>query len=326
MLFFLALLNYILYSSLVIARNVKVKKVIAFFFVFFSLLFFLNIEFSKLDDYQTYFNVIGYPVSNTSAKILFTEPYYFETVNYLNNFYPATTAISFFYYANFTFTAVFFVWIGFLKDVSSWKKVLIYSLYYCLFTFILLRNTPSYVLIGFLYYYISQKKYFKVALLSFLTHLSSLPILAFAIFKNKKGDKKLLIYLAIFFIVFNTIINMPALGLYEKLQAYQEESEYGQSLYHKIYFVLIIIFNIVVFRRNKFVVFNYTYMLILTTYFILQMTSTIMGFRFSIYMILYLLLHPDFKFNLRTEKILNFALPVVLLLLFMFNIKTLIKS
>lgn len=319
MLLVLALINFLIYFLLTLKFNNKSKILLSFIFIFFSVLFKLNVEVSDMPDYDAYYDVIGLIKPELSFKMLFAEPYYFQLVNYLYKYNSAEFSINFFYYLNFLFTLIFFIWIAFLRDINSWKKVLLYGLYYFLFAFVLLRNTPSYVLTGFLFYYLHQNKYIKITLLSFLGHLSSLPILIFSMFKNKIGDNKLFIYILLYFFSFNLILNLPFLGVYEKFNMYQDVDEYGKSIFHKIYFVFFICINIYLFFKNKIVVYNYTYVFIFMTYFFLQLASPIMGFRFSVYLIIYLLLNPKFSFNYIIETRLNVFLPAIILVLFVFN-------
>jgi hypothetical protein len=280
----------------------------------------MQIDVSTMPDYDAYYKVIGLIEPEFSFKILFTEPYYFQIVNYLYKSHSAEFSINIFYYINFILTVFFFIWLAFLKDISIWKKMFLYSFYYYLFAFVLLRNTFPYVLTGFLFYYLHQDKYLKITILSFLGHLSSVPILLFSVYKNKLGDKKLFIYLMIYVVIFNFILHMPFFNLYEKFNTYQEQEEYGQNLFHKIYFVLLISGNIYLFFKNRDVIYNYTYMFIFSTYLFLQMSGPVMGFRFSVYLIIYLILNPKFIFSNRSEHLLNVGLPVVMVFILISNI------
>jgi len=274
----------------------------------------MNIDVIDMPDYDSYYRVIGLVNPEMSFKMLFAEPYYFQFVNYLYKNNSAEYSINFFYYVNYFATVVFFVWIAFLKDISAWKKMLLFALYYHLFAFVLLRNTPSYVLVGFLFYYLHKEKYLKISLLSFMGHLSSLPILFFAFFKNKLGDKKLLALSVLFFFAFNIILQLPFLGVYEKFSGYQEGDEYGKSLFHKIYFLLFLIVNTYLFFKEKRLFFNYTYTFTFLTYLVLQFASPVMGYRFSIYLVIYLMLSPHLKFEVETERNLNLFSPVLFFL------------
>lgn len=317
MLLFLVIFNFIVYLLLNLKFNINLRIILAFLFVVLCFIIKWNIDVSKMPDYPNYFKIIGIIEPELSFKMLFAEPYYFQFVNYLYKTHSAADSIKYFYNINFFLTLTFFVWLSFLNDISIWKKIVLFVFYFYLFSYVLLRNTPAYVLIGVLYYYLHKKIYIKFCILSFLAHLSSFPILFFSFFKNKKGDKKLFILLVLFFLGFNILLSLPIFGVYEKFTSYQEGQEYGQSIFHKIYFVVIILINLYLLLKNKNLVFNYTYSFIFLTYFFIQIASPVMGFRFSIYMILYLLINPELKLNYQLEKWFNWLSP--LLIIFVIN-------
>lgn len=317
MLLFLAFCNFLFFYLLTLKGDSFFKVTLAFIFVVVSFLFKMQIDVSNMPDYGAYYKVIGLVEPEMSLKILLTEPYYFQWVNYLYKNNSAEYSINFFYNVNFFLTVIFFVWLAFLNDISSWKKMILFSLYFHLFSFVLLRNTVPYILVGFLFYYLHKGKYIKISLLSFMAHLSSLPILIFAIFKNKSGDKKLIFIGFLFFFIFNIMLQLPLFGIYEKFSAYQEGDEYGKSLFHKIYFIIFLLGHGYLFFKDKSLYFNYTYTLVFLTYLVLQFASPVMGFRFSIYLIIYLMLNPQLKFRFNTERNLNlFSLSLIFLFLF----------
>ncbi len=291
--------------------NIKLKIVLSFLFIVICFAIKFNIDVSKMPDYDGYFQVIGIVNPEISIKALFAEPYYFQIVNYLYQSNSAEDSIKFFYNINFFLTLTFFIWLSFLNDISIWKKIVLYVLYFYFFSYVLLRNAPAYLLIGVLYYYLYKGKYIKICLLSFLAHLSSLPILLFSFFKNKKGDKKLFVLLFLFFLGFNILLKLPVFGVYEKFTYYREGHEYGQSIFHKVYFIFMIFINLFLVFKNKDLLYNYTYSFIFLTYFFIQLASPVMGFRFSIYMILYLLLNPKLVVDGRLEKWFNWLSPVL---------------
>lgn len=316
----LVILNFFLYYSLNIINIRCLKHIISVLFFLSSIIFFFFIDFPKLPDYQQYFNVIGIQNNEITIKTLFTEPYYFELVSLLNTKYSSEVSILFFYFINTIITTFFFIWISYNSKNSLWKNIFLYSMYYYLFSFILLRNTPSYILIGILFYFINKNIYFKSALISFFCHLSSLPVLVFSFFKNKKADFILLIIVFCYIFFFNILSKFEVFGIYDKLSIYQDDKDYGQNIFHKIYFYSLLILNIYFFYRNKSLVFNYTYILLFVTYLILQSIGPVMGFRFSIYILFYLFLNENFSPKSKYELVKNIlSISLVILLIYNYN-------
>ena len=316
----LIIINFFLYYSLNIVNIKYLKFFISILFFISSLLFFFLIDFLKLPDYQQYFNVIGIRDNDFTLKILFTEPYYFELVNLLYTKYSSEFSILVFYFINTLITTLFFIWISYNKNNSIWKNIFLYSMYYYLFSFVLLRNTPSYILISLLFYFINKNIYFKSALLSFFCHLSSFPILIFSFFKNKKADFKLLIIVIGYVLFFNLLTKLEIFGIYDKLTIYQEDKDYGQNIFHKLYFFLFLSLIIYTFFKIKNLLFNYTFILIFVTYLILQSIGPVMGFRFSIYLMFYLFLNEKFSPKDDNELIKNIlSISFIILLIFNYN-------
>jgi len=312
------LINFFLYYSLNIFDAKFIKNVIAFLFFITSFILFLLINFPKLPDYQQYFNVIGIRDNEFTLKVFFTEPYYFEIVNLLNTKFSSEFSILVFYFINTIITTLFFIWISYNKNNSKWKNIFLYSMYYYLFSFILLRNTPSYILISIMFYFINRNKYFKSALFSFFCHLSSLPVLIFSFFKNKRADLNLLIIAIGYIFIFNVLTKLEVFGIYDKLTVYQEDKDYGQNIFHKLYFFLFLSLIFYTYFKNKKLLFNYTFILIFVTYLILQSIGPVMGFRFSIYLMFYLFLNEKF-FPKNNNELLKNILSVSLVILLLFN-------
>jgi hypothetical protein len=145
-------------------------------------------------------------------------------------------------------------------------------------------------LIGILYYQLNNNKISKTSFLAFFSHLSSLPVLGSSLFRNKKGDLKLIILGICYVLFFSVIIRLEAFNVYEKFSSYQESKDYGVSFFHQFYFYGFLTVNILLFVYKRQMIFNYTYFPILITYILLQFANAVMGYRFSIYLILYLLL------------------------------------
>jgi hypothetical protein len=318
---FIVIINFIFYYFAVIFDKYYYKISASSFFVFTALILRLVVKNQYLPDYDAYYSVIGTINPDFSFKTIFTEPYYFQLVNLLNLKFTAEKSINFFYTFNFIVTTIFYTWLIFIKEISPWKKILLFSLYFHVFSFILLRNTISYILIAYLFYLLSFNKTSKIAYLSFLSHLTSLPALISSLFKNKRGDKKLIFFMLLFIIVFSQLIKLELFNIYQKFSSYQDSQDYGVSLFHKFYFYFFTLINIFLYFYKKSMVFNYTYMPIFVLYLILQNANAVMGYRFSVYLVLYLLFYTNDNKSKNTSdfKIKLFSFVYIVFIFFNFQ-------
>ena len=316
-------MNFILYFLSSIVNNKIVKITLAFLFGVSTLALRFFVQNSQLHDYDSYFSVIGSIEPEFSFKILLTEPYYFQLVNYIHKYFSAQFSINVFYGINYIFTTSFFIWILFVKNINPWKKVLLFSLFYYLLAYLLLRNTLAYIALAYLFYKINFKEVNSLSFFAFFSHLSSLPALFFSGFKNKKGDMWLVISMVLYLFLFSIIIKVEAFQLYEKYSSYQDSTEFGFSIFHKIYFFGFLAINFILFFYDRKMIFNYSYLPLLVTYIILQISNGVMGYRFSIYLIFYLLLFvSEPKVSPKINVIFNF-LSSLLIFLSLYNFKSL---
>ena len=324
MFIFLGVLSFLLYYLLVQKISFNSKLIIAFFYLMSTLVFKLLVNESSMPDYDSYYGVIGEEKGNLKSFFLFSEPYYFHSVNYLNNYFSKEITINIFYFINYTITNIFFIWLAFKIDIPIWNKILLYSLYYYFFSYILLRNTPSYILIGLLFYGINKRRIFKPSLLAFLSHLSSLPIILVSFFMNKKINFKFIILVLLLLFGYGFIINIEILNIYEKINGYEEGKENTVKLFHLLYFTTFILLNLFILRKEKYGFLNYTYLLLGCMYLILQNINPVLGYRFSIYLILYIFLNPKFRLSIKSEKILN-GFSFSFIFIFFYNIVDIFK-
>jgi hypothetical protein len=319
----LSVIVFVLYFLSSVVGNKFIKIILAFLFGIATLIFRFFIQNSHLHDYDAYFSVIGSIEPEFSFNILLTEPYYFQLVNFLNKHFSAETSINIFYGVNYLATTFFFIWLLFEKKIHPWKKVLLFALFYYLLAYILLRNTLAYLALAYLFYRINFKDVHKLSHAALLSHLSSLPALFFGWFKNKSGDLLLVFLMALYIFFINFIINVEAFQLYEKISSYQNSTDYGFSIFHKVYFYGFLFLNVVIFFFNRNIIFNYSYLPLLVTYIILQVSNGVMGYRFSIYLIFYLLLFiSEKKVSSQLNIVLNFS-SILLIFLSLYNFKSL---
>ena len=250
------------------ARNVKI--LFAMIFVILSFLLKFSIDVARTADYPNYIYVITLDRPEFSLKSIFNEPYFFELGSWLYKNYSAIQGMTFFTEASFYCSTVFFLWLAFLKNVSTFNKIVVFSLYYCFFAYIVYRNAPAYMLSGVSFYYLHRNKYIKSTWLLFLAHLSSIPVIIFTLFKNKLGDKKLVIICLLLILSFNILIRIELFGIYDKFHFYSIQTEYGFSIFHIVYFYVFFLLNIYLLYIKKEIIYNYTYLLLFTTYLILN--------------------------------------------------------
>ncbi len=303
-------------------RNLKI--LFAILFVILSYLLKFSIDVTKTADYDNYLHLITLDLPEFSLNSLFAEPYFFQIGSWLCKYYSKEQSLAFFTESSFIYSTIFFLWMAFLKNVSTFNRIIIFSLYYYFFAYIVFRNGPAYMLSGVTFYYLHKNIYLKATVFLFLMHLSSLPVIFFTIFKNKLGDRKLLLMCFLFIIFFNILVRIELFALYDKFSFYENEVEYGQSIFHKIYFYSFVLFNIYLFCFKKDVIYNYTYLLLFVTYLILNYSNSVMGYRFSIYLTLYLMLNPKLDYSETNRPTLIFLTPIVFML-FIFNYLTLQK-
>lgn len=316
MMLFLVAINFVSYFFLNLRNNFFLKLLFSVLFVFSCTIIKFNVDITTVPDFAMYYGEIGSKQTQLTFNLLFKEPYYYQFVNYLNKNHSAFSAIKVIYTFNFLLALAFFVWISFLDDISLWKKNVLFALFYYFFSYVLIRNTPAYVLIGILFYYIHKNKFIKISFLSFLAHISSLSILFFSLFKNKSVDRYLIIYLILYGLILKLVLIVPFFDIRERFENYYAISNNINWIAHIGYFSFIIGLNVFLFYKDKNVIYNYTYSFIFFTYIFLQFISPILGFRYSIYLILYLLLNPNFKLTEQLEKCFNMLSPLLLIFVF----------
>jgi len=319
-----ATLLFCVYFLLGYFKDRNWKILFAILFLILSYLLKFSIDVTKTADYENYLYLITLDLPEFSLKMLFAEPYFFQLGSWLIKYYSKEQSLAFFTESSFIYSTIFFLWLAFLKDVSTFNRIIIFSLYYYFFAYIVFRNGPAYMLSGVSFYYLHKNIYIKTTVLLFLMHLSSLPVIFFSMFKNKLGDRKLIFICFLFIIFFNILVRIELFALYDKFSFYANEAEYGQSIFHKIYFYSFVLFNICLIYFKKDVIYNYTYLLLFVTYLILNYSNSVMGYRFSIYLTLYLMLNPKLDYSDENRPRLLYLIPIFFAI-FIFNYLTLQK-
>ncbi|WP_167358365.1 EpsG family protein [Chryseobacterium culicis] len=272
--------------------------------------------FSINADYDAYYYGYGDLDFSTPWFLrLFREPYFYYLKSIAGLFaFDKKEMFNYIYYFNFSISALFFIWLAQLKDVALWKKVIFYVIYYFLFSFTVLRNSPAYILVTILFYYLQRDKRWYWGYLAFFAHISSIIALGVSVFKNKKPTFKFLIYAisaCVLIFVFSKIPIFSALLF--KFDAYSTLARKA-SISHIVFFLAFNCATIFVYFKNRKIVFNNVYILLYLICVVLFTINPVMFFRFSIYAISYLITSPTEKLT-SIDKILNNA---VFLLFFYF--------
>lgn len=295
-------------------------------FIFLSIVLRLLIPTDINKDYTGYYELYNYDNPENILSFLISEPYLFIVYKFFELFTSnKRIIIECIYWFNLLISLYFYIWLAFRKDIELWKKVVIFVFYYFLTSYIVLRNAPVYFIYSYFFYYSFRAIQYRKIFFSPFMHLSSAPFLLLLFYKSKNYFKYLSLALllfipVLFFVVFPIIDSIEELQQsLNKVDAYTEgESEVG--VFHKIYFCFITLLFIINWLNIKKKLFH---PLIITTfiiYYISFFINPVIGFRFSPYIILVLLLNNfEGKYNFPAlTKVLNLII-ILLLPYFIFT-------
>lgn len=216
------------------------------------------------------------------------------------------------YIYHFLMTVVLFFWLFKTSDSTFAGVVLVIALYAPLFTFVILRAAPAYLMIALSVFYSAQrmKKTSSIlALISVLYHISAvlpavvilfLNIAGFQILKFSNLIFKIALFLAIFQMVnFWLSIDLMPSGIMELISGFELIEKYSAyaevpadiSLYHFVYFALCVLIMALAKVKNKHInEYLLLYFYILFGVCAILMVSPVTSFRMSIFYLLPLLL------------------------------------
>lgn len=319
---FYILITYLSYLLLLLVFHSRLRKfafIPAVIFFICSLLLRFYVPIEKNADYGGYANFM-FEEYHFQWKSTFSEPY-FPVI--LNTFFRLTDnwreALYGVYFTNFLFGSVFYIWLAFRKNIKYWIKLVFFVFSYILLTYTVLRNSPAYFLFGFLTYYLLLGKRFWGGYLGFLTHVSALPALAATFLGFGKPTYKQLLLILLGAVVFSSVLSLPYFShITDRLDTYTDPEvaeKYGVSIFHKLYFVVVVVLSLLILKYRKAAVYNNFYCALFLIYLILYILNPVMAFRFSYYLIIYLVVYPFYE-KLKYDKILNIIFSVLLILLF----------
>ena len=273
-------------------------------FIFLSIVLRLLIPTDINKDYIGYYELYNYDNPENILSFLISEPYLFIIYKFFELFTSnKRIIIECIYWFNLLISVYFYIWLAFKKDIELWKKVVIFVFYYFLTSYIVLRNAPVYFIYSYFFYYSFRALKYRKIFLSPFMHLSSVPFLLLLFYKSKNYFKYLFLAL-ILFIPILFIVVFPIIDSIEELQkslnkvdAYTEGgSEVG--VFHKIYFCFITLLFIISWLNIKKKLFHPIIITTFIIYYISFFINPVIGFRFSPYIILVLLLNNfEGKYN-----------------------------
>jgi hypothetical protein len=197
-----------------------------------------------------------------------------------------------------------------IRDIHIWKKIFLFSFTYFLFTYTTIRNSVAYYLVTILFYEVQRGKVFKLAFSSFLAHISALPVLLITIFKNKRPSFWVIVSLSLIAALGYTFGQLfeSFSFIFQKLDEYSEYT-LDQNTVHKIYFFAVLCITLFLMVIDTSAVYNNIYIGLFLVYVILFSMNPVLGFRFSYYLILFLIVFPGYK-NSIFNKLTYLAIPL----------------
>jgi hypothetical protein len=316
--------NYYLLCQNHIKIQNKYTYVILFIFLSVFLRTIIPTEINK--DYAGYFELYNFENPENLATFLISEPYLYGLFNFFQLFTTnKRIVIENIYLFNLFISLYFYVWLAFKKDIYLWKKVIIFVFYYFLTSYVVLRNAPVYFIYAYFFYYSFRNLKYKRIIFTPLMHISSVPLLILLFYKNKRYYSYLFLALVIFIPILITIV-LPIIESVDEIRSSLDKADvYAEGMaevgiFHKIYFCFISGILILGWLNIKEKIYH---PLIITTfiiYYISFFINPVIGFRFSPYIILAILLN-NFKSNFYIpglNKFLNFSI-IILLPYFIFT-------
>ena len=324
---FLMFLFYYLASFNTLKLDHQWFLLIFFFICSFILRLVIDPNINK--DYYAYYNLYNYTSPDNFISFLLSEPYLFMIYKFFS-FFTSDKVATFkcIYWFNFLISNLFFIWLATRKDILIWKKIVLFVFYYFLFGFVLLRNTPVYIIYACFFYYSYRNKKFNKILLTPFIHFSGLSLLVLVFQKNKY-------YLRIFFssilillplVIYYIMPILSSIGstkdLLLKLETYQLSVK-NSSIFHSIHvvFVTLTILTSIFFYKKKALnpIFITTFFIYYISYFI----NPVLGFRFSPYVFFAIFL---FNFNGNHNSTAERNISLASLLLFPYLVSTLLST
>ena len=306
----LAIFTFLFYY-LACFNGLKIEYKIIFIclFLIFAITLRLIIAPELNKDYYGYFDLHNFENPEDTTSFLVSEPYLYFIYKFFEFYVPEKkTIFVLIYWFNFLITNFFFIWLATRFDLSVWKKMMIFVFYYFLFGFVLLRNGPVYILFAYFFYYSFRNQKFNKILFTPFMHLSALSLIITIFHKNKYYLK---FFFAILFLLLPVFL-IYVMPLLNDLLAFQNSmnkvDSYSQSsgvvsIFHILYFGFISLFLLITLVVYKKKTFHPILITVSLFYYISFFVNPVLGFRFSPYVIMAVLLFSfkDIKMSQRNK-------------------------
>jgi len=218
------------------------KLIFSFFFIFTSIILRILIDPASSKDYIGYFEFYNFDNSVSLTSFLVSEPYLFLLYKFFEFFVVDKSVILVcVFWFNWVLCMYFFVWLAFRDDLLLWKKIILFAFYFFLFSFVVIRNAPVYIIYSYFFYYSYRAIKYKSIIITPFMHLSSLPFLLLFFHKEKNYFK----YIAIGLLFFLALLIFKFLPIFEnidalesplnKIDTYLEDTK-QKGFFHQIYF------------------------------------------------------------------------------------------
>jgi hypothetical protein len=288
------------------------KCLFIFLFLIASITIRLLVPIELNKDYYGYLELHNFDNPDNLSSFLFSEPYLYLIFKFFNIFTADKKVIVHsIYWFNFVLSNVFFVWLLARRDLSVWKKIVLFSFYYFLFGFVLLRNGPVYILFALFFYYSYRKMFFSHIILTPLMHLSALTLMPILFNRNKYYFKILILFSVILLPLF-LVYFMPLIESYLALNnALSKIDSYSSGvstigIFHKLYFVFILCILSLTYVIYKTEAINPILITSSFIYFVSFYFNPVVGYRFSPYILMAILfLNSEKKLNIKLNNFLD---------------------
>jgi hypothetical protein len=245
-------------------------------------------------DYAAYYSNNIYDYNFYGIADVISEPALKAVYNIVFLFFnDKKQTVHFIYWLNFSTCMYLFYRIS-QYHIPFFKKMVLLSFYYFLFSFVLLRNGIPYLLVFMFFYELNntESKLRKLVVASFF-HATALVVFFIRLIFEIKLERLIVFGLSIAIILAVLYFNNISMFSYftDKFLAYSE-MDHERSNSHIIWMIFIIGIFIWSFIENRVQSSTLFFITLMSIYIILNYLNAVMGFRLSLYIFLFYLTLP----------------------------------
>lgn len=326
------LFTFLSYYFACLASADRNKKIVyTSLFVVFSFALRVVVNVTLNNDYYLYYDFRIFHKPTGFLSFLVNEPYLYSVYAFFTLFFEAKKEVFLaMYWFNFLISTLFFIWLLYRKDVEMWKKMILFVFHYFIFSFVLLRNGPAYMLFAMYFYYAFRDKKFNWVLITPWMHISSCLLLV-TYFHKLKNYFKVVLFAGLFTGVFFLLMkpHLASIDAFKSIVSKIDIYSKGMPVVgfmHVLFFMFIcsLIAAGFLFYKKKML-----HPILITTmlfYGITFFINPIVAHRFSPYLIFALLLFPFEAFKNEKIVVLLNRLTVLLFLIFIYTLHTAHKN